>query len=93
MRKSSKDEEFHITSRRSDATRQLAYFAGDTSERREFKLAPQVGFEPTTLRLTAEQLVAASRCKHEAYTQKVPISREIGGTLGGPWNGETSGPT
>src|SRR5450759_2577067 len=28
------------------------------------RLAPQVGLEPTTLRLTAEPLVAASRCKH-----------------------------
>src|ERR1035437_9487251 len=28
-------------------------------------LAPQVGFEPTTLRLTAEWLIAASRCKHK----------------------------
>ena len=28
-------------------------------------LAPQVGFEPTTLRLTAEPLVAALRCKHK----------------------------
>ena len=28
-------------------------------------LAPQVGLEPTTLRLTAEQLVAASHCKHK----------------------------
>ena len=28
-------------------------------------LAPQVGLEPTTLRLTAERLVAASRCKHK----------------------------
>src|ERR1035437_4923601 len=27
-------------------------------------LAPQVGFEPTTLRLTAEWLIGASRCKH-----------------------------
>jgi len=27
-------------------------------------LAPQVGLEPTTLRLTAEPLVAASYCKH-----------------------------
>jgi len=29
------------------------------------KLAPQVGFEPTTLRLTADLVVAASRCKHK----------------------------
>ena len=28
-------------------------------------LAPQVGLEPTTLRLTAEILIAASRCKHK----------------------------
>jgi hypothetical protein len=26
-------------------------------------LAPQVGFEPTTLRLTADRLLVASRCK------------------------------
>jgi len=44
MRKSSKDEEFHITSRRSAATRQLAYFAGDTLERREFKFAPHLDY-------------------------------------------------
>src|ERR1039457_7206029 len=28
------------------------------------RLAPQVGLEPTTLRLTAEWLIVASRCKH-----------------------------
>ena len=28
-------------------------------------LAPQLGFEPTTLRLTADPVVAASRCKHK----------------------------
>ena len=33
-------------------------------ENRGVRLAPQVGFEPTTLRLTAETVVAASRCKH-----------------------------
>src|ERR1039458_8505406 len=46
-------------------------------------LAPQVGFEPTTLRLTAERLIAASRCKHKTYTHKKPIIALIGGTLGG----------
>ncbi len=33
-------------------------------------LAPQVGFEPTTLRLTAERVVAASRCKHEYLRER-----------------------
>jgi hypothetical protein len=28
-------------------------------------LAPQVGLEPTTLRLTAERLIVASRCKRK----------------------------
>src|ERR1017187_3058594 len=37
---------------------------------------------PTTLRLTAEPLVAASRCKHEAYARKMQIIGLIGGTLG-----------
>ena len=45
-------------------------------------LAPQVGFEPTTLRLTAERLIAASHCKHKAYTRENPIIAEFGGTLG-----------
>lgn len=44
-------------------------------------LAPQVGFEPTALRLTADQVVAASHCKHEAYTCKKPIILEFWGTL------------
>ena len=46
-------------------------------------LAPQVGLEPTTLRLTAEPLVAASCCKYETYEYKKPIVALIGGTLGG----------
>src|ERR1019366_207947 len=46
------------------------------------RLAPQVGFEPTTLRLTAEWLIATSRCKHKTYTREKPISEEIGGILG-----------
>ena len=33
-------------------------------ENKGVNLAPQVGFEPTTLRLTADTVVAASRCKH-----------------------------
>ena len=37
--------------------------AGKTLRGKE--LAPQVGLEPTTLRLTAERLVAASRCNHK----------------------------
>jgi hypothetical protein len=32
-------------------------------ENKGLELAPQVGLEPTTLRLTAERLIAASRCK------------------------------
>src|ERR1017187_3968977 len=47
-------------------------------------LAPQVGFEPTTLRLTAERLIAASRCKHKTQTRKNRIILEFGGTLGVP---------
>ena len=39
--------------------------------------------KPTTLRLTAEQLVAASCCKHETCTQEKRIVALIGGTLGG----------
>ena len=46
------------------------------------RLAPQVGLEPTTLRLTAEQLVAASRDKHATYECKNLVLSEIGGTLG-----------
>ena len=32
---------------------------------KEGVLAPQVGFEPTTLRLTAERLIGSSYCKHK----------------------------
>src|ERR1035441_8822226 len=39
--------------------------------------------EPTTLRLTAERLIAASHCKHKTYTREKPIILEFGGTLGG----------
>jgi len=46
--------------------------------------APQVGLEPTTLRLTALRVVAASRCKHKTYTRKNPSLPEFGGTLGVP---------
>jgi hypothetical protein len=46
-------------------------------------LAPQVGLEPTTLRLTAEPVIAASRCKHKTYTGERPGFAEIRGTLGG----------
>ena len=46
-------------------------------------LAPQVGLEPTTLRLTAECLKAASRCKHKTYTRENRVLAEFGGTLGG----------
>jgi hypothetical protein len=45
-------------------------------------LAPQVGFEPTTLRLTAEWLVAASRGKQKACRFIMPVFAEIGGTQG-----------
>ena len=38
---------------------------------------------PTTLRLTAEGVITASRCKHKTYTHKKPIIALIGGTLGG----------
>ena len=34
-------------------------------ETKGLKVAPQVGLEPTTLRLTAEGFIAASRCKHK----------------------------
>src|ERR1039458_5295569 len=45
-------------------------------------LAPQVGFEPTTLRLTAERLMASSRCKHKTYTRNKRILSDFGGSLG-----------
>jgi hypothetical protein len=53
-------------------------------ENRGFILAPQVGFEPTTLRLTAERLVGTSRCKQKACTFNMAVLPEIGGTLGVP---------
>jgi hypothetical protein len=46
------------------------------------QLAPQVGLEPTTLRLTADPLVAASRCKHNTYARERQVFPEFGGTLG-----------
>jgi hypothetical protein len=64
-------------------------------ENKGFILAPQVGFEPTTLRLTAEQLVAASRCKQKACRSKEGIFGEIGGSLGGlpePSHGKAAEP-
>jgi hypothetical protein len=45
--------------------------------------ALKLRLEPTTLRLTAERLEAASRCKHKAYTRKNRVLPEFGGTLGG----------
>src|ERR1019366_5072973 len=46
-------------------------------------LAPQVGFEPTTLRLTAERLIAASRCKHKyLHAQKADYRVNWGGIWG-----------
>jgi hypothetical protein len=54
-------------------------------ENKGLRLAPRVGFEPTTLRLTAYRLVAASRCKHEDLrVQEVDFSGnwgDSGGTL------------
>jgi hypothetical protein len=44
----------------------------------------QVEGEPATLRLTAEPVVAGSRCKHKTYTREKQIIALIGGTLGGP---------
>src|ERR1035437_6356078 len=44
-------------------------------EKEGLNLAPQVGFEPTTLRLTAEWLIAASPCKHKA--RNAPKTRQI----------------
>ena len=43
------------------------------------RLAPQVGLEPTTLRLTAEWLVAASHCKHNCLCARKP---DFGGNWG-----------
>ena len=48
------------------------------------RLAPQVGLEPTTLRLTAEWLVVALHCKQKTYTRDHELIREFGGTLGVP---------
>ena len=42
-----------------------------------------VRLEPTTLRLTAERLVAASHRNHKTYTRKTLIFSEIGGDSGG----------
>ena len=39
--------------------------------------------KPTSLRLTAEQFVATSRCKHGTYTHEKQIIALIGETLGG----------
>jgi hypothetical protein len=46
-------------------------------------LAPQVGLEPTTLRLTAECLKAASRCKHKYLDGRKANIRGIWGDFGG----------
>ena len=54
-------------------------------------LAPQVGFEPTTLRLTAERLIAASRCKHKYLHARKVNSRENWGDSGGSLQGLPSG--
>ena|ERR1039458_1993066 len=42
-------------------------------------MAPQVGLEPTTLRLTAEAVVAALRYRHKAYGHAMPIIVEFRG--------------
>ena len=49
----------------------------------------QLGSWPTTLRLTAELVVAASRCKHETYTREKSIIVLIGGDPGGLPRGES----
>src|SRR6185312_14115156 len=49
-------------------------------------LAPQVGFEPTTLRLTAEPVPAASRYKQKTCTVRNIFWGGIGGTVG-VWRG------
>jgi hypothetical protein len=45
----------------------------------------QLRLQPASLRLSAEWLMASSRCKHKTYTQKSEYSRDLGGTLGGLW--------
>ena len=39
--------------------------------------------KPRSLRLTAERLIAASRCKHQTYAHEKRISPEFGGGFGG----------
>ena len=48
----------------------------------EGRLAPQVGFEPTTLRLTAEQLLVTSRCKHKGQGREILIISKMGALWG-----------
>jgi hypothetical protein len=45
-------------------------------------LAPQVGFEPTTLRLTADTVLAASHCKHNYLDAR---RRDFPENAGGLW--------
>jgi hypothetical protein len=45
-------------------------------------MAPQVGLEPTTLRLTAEGIGERSCYKHKAYSRETEFSPEFGGDLG-----------
>src|ERR1035438_1793094 len=73
------NSQFQPSSRQTTAT---GVFSRGYVENKGVKLAPQVGFEPTTLRLTAEWLVAASRCNQKAYRFIMPVFAEIGGTLG-----------
>src|SRR5438105_94183 len=46
-------------------------------------LAPQVGLEPTTLRLTAEWPFVTSRCKHDDLRTRFASSGGIWGDFGG----------
>ena len=57
-------------------------FCREYIEKKGLNLAPQVGFEPTTLRLTAEQLIAASRCKHNYLDARKADCRGNRGILG-----------
>ena len=55
--------------------------AGKTLRGKE--LAPQVGLEPTTLRLTADTVVAASHCKHKYLHARKSDFRVNWGDFGG----------
>ena len=68
-------------------------FSREYVETKEVSVAPQVGFEPTTIRLTAEWPMAASRCKHQTYTREKRIFAEFWGTFGGPDQFGNAAPT